>query len=198
MTDPATFGGVAAAEGPAGASGAASGRDVTIGVAVAVPEPYAGQLQRWRWVFGDPLAEAIPAHVTLLPPTDVPRDALDDVRAHLGEVAGRETPFDLHLRGTGSFRPVSPVVFVQVAQGIGECERLERGVRSGLLARDLHFYYHPHVTVAHDVDDAALDRAFDTLAGYDARFTVNAFDLYEHGEDGVWRTVDRFAFDSVA
>ncbi len=77
----------------------------------------------------------------------------------------------MHLRGSGTFRPVSPVVFVPLARGISECERLEAQVRSGPLARETLFPYHPHVTVAHDLDEPALDAAFDALATYDARFT---------------------------
>jgi len=169
--------------------------DATIGVAIAVPSPYCDDLQRWRAEFGDPLARAIPAHITLLPPTPVDVECLDEVHAHLEEVASSDEPFDIHLRGTGTFRPVSPVVFVQVAQGVSECEQVERRVRTGPLALDLAFYYHPHVTVAHDLPSDALDRAFSTLAGYEATFRVEGFDLYEHGSDGVWRPRQRFAFD---
>ncbi len=145
---------------------------VTLGVAVAVPTPYAAVLEGWRAEFGDPQAAQIPAHVTLLPPTPVQREDLPAIRAHLREAAARHEPFPMVLRGTGSFRPVSDVVFVQVAEGIAECERIEREVRSGLLARDLAFYYHPHVTVAHDVPHEALDRASHTLADYEAAFEV--------------------------
>ena len=96
------------------------------------------------------------------------------------------------LRGTGTFRPVSEVVFVQVAQGIAECEQLERAVRAGILDQDLRFNYHPHVTIAHEVDADALDRTFDESAGFEATFEVAAVDLFEHGDDGVWRTVETF------
>ncbi|WP_461023160.1 2'-5' RNA ligase family protein [Thalassiella azotivora] len=168
--------------------------EVVIGVAIAVPEPYATELTRWRDSFGDPLADAIPAHVTLLPPTVVARDALPAVRDHLSQVAGRERAFDMRLRGTGTFRPVSPVVFVQVAEGLAECEQVERGVRSGVLERELSFYYHPHVTVAHHLSDEALDRAFAALADYEVTFHVPGFDLFEHGADGVWRPQERFCF----
>ena len=170
---------------------------VTIGVAIPVPDPYADDLQRWRKEFGDPLACAIPAHVTLLPPSEVDSSKLGEVREHLAAVAARHEPFDLRLRGTGTFRPVSPVVFVQVAEGVSQCEQLERRVRSGVLARGLAFYYHPHVTVAHDVDEEALDRAFETLSGYEVVFPVTSFSLYEHGTDGVWRAVEVFAFDGA-
>lgn len=170
----------------------------TIGVAVAIPEPFAAELQRWRADFGDPFANAIPPHVTLLPPTPVEERRLDEVHAHLDAAASAQRPFEMVLRGTGSFRPVSPVVFVQVAVGISECERVEKRVRAGLLHRDLAFYYHPHVTIAHDLDDAALDQAFDTLAGYEAAFSVHGFSLYRHGQDGVWRAEDEFSFRAPA
>ena len=86
-------------------------------------------------------------------------------------------------------------MFVQVAQGIAQCERLESAVRSGPLAQDLRFHYHPHVTVAHEVDDAALDRAFAQMAHYEAQFTSTRFQVYEHGDDGVWRPVRDYPLD---
>jgi 2'-5' RNA ligase len=163
-----------------------------IGVAIAIPDPWGSELQGWRQRFGDPLAEAIPTHVTLLPPTSVDPGALPEIEEHLRWAASRCTPFDIHLRGTASFRPVSPVVFVQLAAGIGGCERTESVVRSGPLTRDLEFPYHPHVTVAHELPDPALDAAFTALATYEARFTVTGFSLYEH-IGGVWRP--RTAYD---
>ncbi|MGC5413367.1 2'-5' RNA ligase family protein, partial [Streptomyces sp. DT225] len=43
---------------------------VTLGVSIAVPEPYGSLLQERRASFGDPAAHGIPTHVTLLPPTE--------------------------------------------------------------------------------------------------------------------------------
>ena len=168
------------------------GDQVRIGVALEVPAPFGPALQAAREGFGDPLAQDIPPHVTLLGPTVVDPDELGVVRAHLAEVGRAHAPFTLHLRGTGTFRPVSPVVFVQVVQGIAECEQLERSVRSGPLQQDLRFNYHPHVTVAHEVPETALDRAFGELAGFEAQFRVTAFQVFEHGDDGVWRAVRDF------
>jgi 2'-5' RNA ligase len=102
-------------------------------------------------------------------------------------------PFEVHLRGTGTFRPVSPVVFVALANGIAGCERLEARVRRGVLDRELDFPYHPHVTVAHDLPEDVLDEAYDALGGFTARFMVAAFSLYVHGADGVWQV--RRTFD---
>jgi 2'-5' RNA ligase len=166
----------------------------TIGVAIAIPEPHGSALQQCRESYGDPLAQAIPTHVTLLPPTQVGDAELDGIEDHLRKVAEAEVPFEIWLRGTGTFRPVSPVVFVALATGIGDCERIEAAVRSGPLARELPFYYHPHVTVAHDLPDGVLDHAFTELGGYSARFEVWGFAMYEHGPDGLWRPQRDFPF----
>jgi 2'-5' RNA ligase len=172
---------------------ATPGEARVIGVAVAIPEPYASQLQGLRQRFGDPLAGSIPTHVTLLPPTTVDAALLPEIDAHLASVAQESTSFRMVLRGSGTFRPVSPVVFVGLAEGISHCERLENGVRSGVLWRPLHFNYHPHVTVAHDLPDAQLDEAAGELAGYAADFEIDHFTRYEHA-DGVWVPAREFAF----
>lgn len=164
----------------------------TIGVAIPIPEPYATELQTHRASFGDTQAAAIPTHITLVPPTAVD-GPLDEVEQHLSAVASRHDQFGLRLRGTATFRPVSPVVFVNVTEGISDCELLAASVRNGPLAQQLAFPYHPHVTVAHHLDEDALDRAYETLADYECSFEVRAFLLYVHGDDGLWRPQSTFA-----
>lgn len=160
---------------------------VRIGIAVAVPEPHAARLAAARAAAGDELADLIPPHITLLGPTVIDQTDLDKVRDHLRDVAAAEPSFEVVLRGTGTFRPVSPVVFVALARGIAECERIESRVRTGILAQRLRFNYHPHVTIAHEVPDDRLDQAYETLRDFEARFEVTGFWQYEHGDDGVWR-----------
>lgn len=155
-----------------------------IGVAIAIPRPFADELEGWRERFGDPAAHTIQAHVTLLPPTHVP--GLEQVVSHLEAVAGRHRAFPVRLRGTGTFRPLSPVVYVRVAQGAEQMVTLESDVRSGPLKRSLRFDYHPHVTVAQDVPEPTLVVAQRTLADYEATFTADAITLYEMGSGGVW------------
>lgn len=171
---------------------AASGRD--IGVAIGIPEPFGSELQAWRERLGDPNALFIVPHVTLLAPTAVPDDQLGEITDHLAEVAAGRTPFRIRLRGSGTFRPLSPVVFVALAMGISSCEVLQAAVRSGPLARPLRFGYHPHVTVAHDIDEEGLDRAGEALADYEASFDVDGFGLYERGDDQMWRELCHFQF----
>ncbi|MFF2653191.1 2'-5' RNA ligase family protein [Streptomyces sp. NPDC058045] len=172
---------------------------VTIGVSIAVPEPYGSTLQARRAGFGDQAAHGIPTHVTLLPPTETERAAIPAIEAHLQGVADAERCFPMRLAGTGTFRPVSPVVFVRVADGAEACTRLQAQVRdpAGPVARELLFPYHPHVTVAHGIDEAAMDRAFEELSGYEAEWPCTGFSLYEQGTDLVWRKLRDFSFGGL-
>ncbi len=95
-------------------------------------------------------------------------------------------PFEMHLSGTGTFTPVSDVVFVAVAKGIGNCEMLASDVRSGPLTRALSFPYHPHVTVAHDVPRDMLELAYTGLSDLSAEFSVTSFTEFEQTSAGAW------------
>ncbi len=163
----------------------------TIGVALAIPEPWATQLQDYRTAAGDATATMIPTHITLVPPTEVEGD-LDHIEDHLVAVAGEMSVFDVHLRGTGTFRPVSPVVFVSVVEGISQCEQLATAVRRGPLDVGLTYPYHPHVTVAHHLDDDRLDLAFHELGDFECAFGVERFHLYVHHADVGWRPTHSF------
>jgi 2'-5' RNA ligase len=165
----------------------------TIGVSLAVPEPWGGRLQEFRVVNGDPSGATIPTHVTLVPPVEVDQPRLLDVERHLAEVAATSPSYRIHLRGSGTFRPVSPVVFVNLVEGISQTEQLANNCRRGPLALELDFPYHPHVTVAHHVDDVLLDRAFDELTGFDCAFGVEAFHLYVHDPVHGWKATRDFA-----
>ncbi len=172
---------------------AASASDVTlVGVSIPIPAPFGPDLQSRRASYGDPLARVTPAHITLLGPTEVVAGDLADLEKHLLTAAGDVQPFVVVLRGTGTFRPLSDVVFVQVARGISGCEQLELAIRKGRWGRELAFPYHPHVTVAHDVDEERLDQAFDELAQYLATFEVRSFHLYVKDADGAWAPVREF------
>lgn len=159
---------------------------VTIGVSIAIPEPHASVLAGWRKRIGDAEAENVPPHVTLLPPTELDPAELAEVSNHLEHARTAVGPFTMKLSGTGTFRPVSPVVFVAVSMGIAECEVLESAIRRGPVARDRAFPYHPHVTVGHHVDDAGLDEAFDGLRDFLAQFPVDRFTLYSQDPSGAW------------
>lgn len=168
-----------------------------VGVAVAIPQPHAEILTAWRRQVGDPAADLVFPHVTLLPPTRVPTESMPEVEEHLRAAAEGVEAFDMHLAGTGTFRPTSPVVYIQIARGVAQCETLETAIRRGPLHRELDFPYHPHVTVAHDIDDAALDEAYDGLSGFVARFPVDCFVLFSRHADGRWSWGSEFSLNGT-
>ncbi len=175
---------------------AADGETV-VGVALAVPEPFRSQLHDARVRFGDLEARTIVPHVTLVGPTPVADDRFGELDAHLAAVAARHDPFRVRLHGTQTFRPVSPVVFVALVEGAQACATLEGDLRAGPLAVESPFPFHPHVTVAHDLDDAALDGAQDAMAGYDAVFDVTHVHRFVH--DGTaWRPARQFPLGGAA
>ena len=169
-----------------------------IGVSIAVPEPWGSRLQEFRVANGDTQGAPIPPHITLVPPVEVDERLLGEVERHLDGIAGRHPAYRIHLRGSGTFRPVSPVVFVNLVEGISPTEQLAKACRSGPLALELDFPYHPHVTVAHLPDDVLLDRAFDELAAFDCAFSVEAFHLYVHSADVGWKATRDFRLTGAA
>jgi 2'-5' RNA ligase len=126
-----------------------------------------------------------------MPPTAVPEGEVDRVVGTLERVACTHAPFTVRLSGTGSFRPVSPVVFVTVAEGGSGCARLEQALHAEIQDAPRRFPYHPHVTIAHDGDDAHLDRAVADQARFEASFEVTSFTLFVE-DDGAWRALRDF------
>ena len=159
---------------------------LTMGVAIAVPEPHGTLLREMRAEFGDQLARTVPSHITLLPPLEVDDRELDEIRARLDKAAGAVPSFKVRLQGTGTFRPISPVVYVKVNAGYVATAVLAGQLRQALAAPRPEFPFHPHVTVAHHLDDAALDHADDSLCDFTCEFEVAEFALYLHDDTSGW------------
>ncbi len=177
-------------------SGSACGDSLCVGVILGFPREVAQELQKWRASFGDPMADVIPAHITLV--TTTPAQDWEATLEHVRDVARRQTPFKITISGTGSFRPVSPVVFLKVEDGFEECVGLHEQLQTGPLERDLPFPYHPHVTVAHDVAPESLDEAETVLKNYSATFPVVSMGLYEHDDNGIWQLREELDFGGDA
>lgn len=168
----------------------------TIGIAVDIPQPWGDLLTTRRAAAGDRAAEHVRAHVTLLGPTQIEASALPAIESGLDALAAGYPPFRIHLRGTGTFRPITDVVFVTIAAGISDCERLHDAILAlPGIDRDRRFPYHPHVTVAHDVSAEQLDAVFADLAGFEAEFVVGGFTLFDHDEGGRWQRRKEYRLD---
>ena len=71
-----------------------------------------------------------------------------------------------------------------VAESADAVARLRRP-----LATALRFPFHPHITLAHEVDDDALDAAARDGAGIAARFVVERIRLHRLADDGSWQVL---------
>lgn len=162
------------------------------GVVIRLPEPVGQELQDWRASFGDAVAGSVPAHITLM---ISPRgENGEELVRHVREVAGRWSPFHVEINGTGTFRPVTPVVYLRIGRGFDECVRLHRDLRGDAMTSASPFEFHPHVTLAHGTTEEGLDRAQAMLRTYRAGFQVDRVDLYEGDEHGDWHVRERIPF----
>ena len=129
-----------------------------LGVTLPVPEPWAARIRLVRSDAGDPLALAVPPHITLLPPTLIELDALGAAVAHVRAIAGRTAPFVVELRGAETFRPVSAVAYLALTRGAEDCAALEaaRAEAAGIEARFVVDRIHLH-RLAPDATWARLD-----------------------------------------
>jgi 2'-5' RNA ligase len=165
---------------------------VYAGVVIELPEPVGRELQDWRASFGDPASYAVPAHITLM---IAPRCATwEDVVQRVRSVAREWEPFRIGINGTGTFRPVSPVVYLRIDEGAEQCRALHDALHDEELVSASPFEFHPHVTIAQSVEEQDLDRAQEMLRTYRAGFLVDRIGLYELDGHGTWTIRDEIPF----
>jgi 2'-5' RNA ligase len=118
-----------------------------------IPEPLAGFLDRLR-------RELVPncflrAHVTILPPRPLcsPPEAAWSV---IGALAPRFHPFEVELSNVEVF-PVSDVIYVSISAGSAELKRTHDALNIDGLRYKEPFSYHPHVTLAQELQPDELD-----------------------------------------
>lgn len=176
-----------------GLTAAGTGPD-SLGVIIALPPGLAAEVDQWRASYGGAEAVVVPPHITLVSGTatgDWSRAA-----GHVRRVARAARPFTVRLRGTGTFRPASQVVYLNVAAGAQECVRLHEQLQTGPLRHEPSFAFHPHLTIAHDEHPDALDRAERELAGFEATFEVTALSLFD-AVGGAWTLREELPLDGV-
>lgn len=163
--------------------GIPSPHDDSLGVIISLPPALAAELSAWRAKYGGPEAAVVPPHITLV--SGRASESWEEAAAHVRAVAASGKPFRLSLRGTGSFAPLSSVVFLNVVQGNSECEQLHRQLVAGPVDHLLEFAFHPHLTVAHDLDEESMARALEEMVDFEADFDVSSIGLFDY-LSGVW------------
>lgn len=163
----------------------------SLGVIISLPPALSEQLSGWRARYAGKDAAVVPPHVTLI--SGRASDSWDAAAAHVRQIAARAEPFTLALKGTGTFEPVSPVVFLNVVSGARECVELHEELLTGPVEHLLEFNFYPHLTVAHDLDADAMARAEAEMADFAAEFEVSSVGLFDY-RGGTWALREELAF----
>jgi 2'-5' RNA ligase len=163
--------------------------DITIGIVIVVPEPWAQEILDWRMGLGDPYSDRMPTHITLVAPAKLPRSRMDALLTELATAMSTQPQFEVTIGPVGSFRPVSPVVFLHARDRHDELARLEQRVRQ-LVTDQLPMHpFVPHVTIAMNVGEGLLDAAADALSDFTATWRVAEVVVYERDNQGYWSVV---------
>jgi 2'-5' RNA ligase len=87
------------------------------------------------------------AHLTILPPRPL-RGSHQEALELLAEVGQSAAPFEVAMSGVETFAPVTPTVFLRVAQGAYRMRELREKLNRGPLQFDEPWPYMPHLTIA--------------------------------------------------
>lgn len=153
-----------------------------LGVIISLPPDLAERLCESRRRYGGPEAAVVAPHITLV--SGRAQGDWDEAAEHVRDVAAAGAPFRVSLRGTGTFEPLSTVVFLNVADGAGECAQLHEALVEGPVQHLLEFEFHPHLTIAHDLDPEQMARAMDEMADFAADFEVTSIGVFNYVAGG--------------
>lgn len=120
---------------------------------IYLPQPLGGFLDDLR-------LEMVPgcnphAHVSLLPPRPLPAAPEIAIEEARGIVAGF-APFDIELGRIEKF-DVTDVIYITVEDGADRLREMHRSLNRGTLAFEEPFAYHPHVTLAQEIETGQVE-----------------------------------------
>lgn len=157
------------------------------GVVVLLEGRLAAEVDGLRRACGDGSLGRVPAHITLVPPVNVPADRVGEALAVLRAAASATSPFEVTLGPVATFHPVTPVLYLAVGgDGVDELVRLRDRVFREPLSRRLTHPFVPHVTLADGMDPARIDAACRALADYRATARIERAHLLEEQPGRVW------------
>lgn len=164
-----------------------------LAVALVVPEPHRTEIDGLRRALGGDLHRIEP-HITVVPPVNVRGEAVPEalaiLRAAAADVAG---PIELTLGPADTFMPVNRVVYLAVGDppaGLDTVGRLRSTANVGVLEREDHREFVPHVTLSNRVDAGDVPAVLTALASYRVDVTFDAVDLLGFdAEERRWSTI---------
>jgi 2'-5' RNA ligase len=160
-----------------------------------VPQPVAGFIERLRQEI-QPGCKGR-SHLTFLPPRplEIP---LEQIRTQLETGLRNQPAFRVELCEVRVF-PISEAVHLSVGAGWAEARRIHEILHQGHLCCKEVFDYHPHVTIAHDLDPADVARAAELAKSRwqeykgPRSFTVDHVTLVQNTIENNWTNLGEFS-----
>lgn len=153
-----------------------------------LPQPLAGFLDALRFEL-EPLCHA-KSHVTVLPPrplASTAQEAWQELRVGLEEFS----PFQVELQEIEIF-DVSNVVYLSLGAGSAQLKSMHSALNTGQLSFIEPFDYHPHITLAQDLDSSqaqtAAALAAERWSGFTQprSFAVDQITFVQNTRDNRW------------
>lgn len=151
-----------------------------------VPPPQSIAVDALRAALGDQTIDRLPAHVTLVPPVNIPEADLSSALAVLRAAASATAPFGARFGPAATFWPSSPVVMLPCSGGGERVVALRDWVFRAPLLRSLSWQFVPHVTLAPDVQPERIPAVLEAVKGFDCSVTFGSLHLLSQARDLTW------------
>ncbi|SRR5579883_2372567 len=142
------------------------------------------------------------AHVTILPPRPLSCSAGAAWRELRQDLEGVE-PFEIELEEVKLF-PKSDVIYISIGAGYRKLEDLHRKLAHGYCQFAEAWQYHPHITLAQQLDPAGVAASLDLAVhrwdefGHPRRFVVEHLTFVQNTWENDWVDLERYDLHSLA
>jgi 2'-5' RNA ligase len=161
-----------------------------LGVALLIPRNLAPEIDGLRRALGTPDRNQVAPHITLVLPTNVRVEEVDDAIALVRDAAAAESPLDVVIGPLETFYPVTPVLYLRVSgPGLDAITRLRDALDSGPLAQELVHPFVPHVTLNGAASDAQVAGAQASITHFVEHVHLDTITVLEENDDKVWRPI---------
>jgi 2'-5' RNA ligase len=130
------------------------------------------------------------SHVTLLPPRAL-RCPAGTALSQVRQAIQNFQPFRVEF-GEVRFFPQTNVVYLSITRGLAELEEIHRTLNNGLAGCEEAYPYHPHLTLAQQIDPGAMAAAGELVSRwwqefpYSRGFVLDVLTFVQNTSDNVW------------
>ncbi|MCS3796221.1 RNA 2',3'-cyclic phosphodiesterase [Niastella sp. OAS944] len=169
-------------------------------MAIVAPDEINQQVLEWKHYmlqhFNCKVALRSPAHVTLIPPFNMPDTMQHELEEVLLEFAQEQLSFPIHLKNFAAFKPRVLYVHVQPNTHLSDLQaRLETYLMNiNFPIKREERAFHPHVTIANrDLQKHDFPRAWQYFQQlqYEVIFPANTISLLRHNGE-IWEVANSF------